>query len=92
MRAPAHPRLGCWRDLLRGVAARGVKTKLWKSYCEHFTALKRMEAIRWRSKITGLPSLDRSKEMSQWVHDMIKERAHEIGCLLPLHNSTTRKN
>ena len=29
-------------------------------------------------EITGLPSLDWSKHMSQWVHDMIKERAHEI--------------
>jgi hypothetical protein len=40
-------------------------------------------------EITGLPSLDWSKQISQWVHDMIKDRAHEIGCLLPLHDSTT---
>jgi hypothetical protein len=26
MRAAARPRLGCWRDLLRGLTARGVKT------------------------------------------------------------------
>ena len=31
-------------------------------------------------EITGLPSLDWSRHMAQWLHDLIKERAHEIGC------------
>ena len=31
-------------------------------------------------EITGLPSLEWSRHMAHWLHDLIKERAHEIGC------------
>jgi hypothetical protein len=31
-------------------------------------------------EITGLPSLEWSRQIAHWLHDLIKERAHEIGC------------
>ena len=31
-------------------------------------------------EITGLPSLEWSRHMAQWLHALIRERAHEIGC------------
>ena len=31
-------------------------------------------------EINGLPSLEWSRHMAHWLHDLIKERAHEIGC------------
>ena len=41
-------------------------------------------------EISGLPSLEWSRHMAQWLHDLIKERAHEIGCELSSDRSCVR--
>jgi hypothetical protein len=41
-------------------------------------------------EITGIPSLDWSRHMAQWLHDVIKDRAHEIGCELSSDRSCVK--
>ena len=41
-------------------------------------------------EITGLPSLEWSRHMAHWLHDLIKERAHEVGCELASDRSCVR--
>ena len=41
-------------------------------------------------EITGLPSLEWSRHVADWLHDLIKERAHEIGCGLASDRSCVR--